>query len=332
LSIHLTLTRKEPAMSTFKKATKATARLRLALVGPPGAGKTYTALTLAKHLGQRVALIDTERGSASKYADLFDFDALELESHSPAAYVTAIHAAEAAGYDVLVIDSLSHAWNGRGGALEMVDAIAARSKSGNSFTAWREVTPHHNALLDAILGAKCHVIATLRSKVEYAVDRDERTGKLAPRKIGLAPVQRDGLEYEFDVVGELDQENTLAVTKTRCPALSGKALRKPGKDLADVLSQWLGAGTPAAGRDMARLEERIAHKSTELNTKRITGPDQLRRDVLAWGQEQGLAGAIRDWPAARWQEIIDAVRGLESRYVADRGAYLAGGPSVNGVS
>jgi hypothetical protein len=227
----------------FKKATKTQARLRLALIGPSGSGKTYTALTLAQHLGERVAVIDTERGSASKYADLFAFDALELDTFSPLTYVDAIKAAEAAGYDVLVIDSLSHAWMGKEGALEQVDRVAARSKSNNSYTAWRDVTPMHTALIDAMLQTRCHLIVTMRAKTEYVLEANSK-GKMEPRKVGMAPIQRDGMEYEFDVVGDMDFDNTLIVTKSRCSALTGAVIGKPGKELADALKAWLTDGAP----------------------------------------------------------------------------------------
>jgi|LSQX01.2.fsa_nt_gb hypothetical protein len=227
----------------FKQATKKDSKLRLGLVGPAGSGKTFTALTVAKHFGGRVAVIDSEHGSASKYADLFNFDVLELDSFSPQNYVAAIKEAEKAGYDILVIDSLSHAWAGKDGALEQVDKAAARSKSGNSFAAWREVTPMHNAMVDAIMGAKLHVIATLRSKSEYVLEANDR-GKKVPRKVGMAPIQRDGLEYEFDIVGDLNWENRLIVTKTRCPELAGAVIHKPGQEFAEVMKQWL-SGTPS---------------------------------------------------------------------------------------
>lgn len=226
------------ARSGFKKATKGSGKLRLALAGPAGSGKTYTSLSVACALGQPVAVVDTERGSASKYADMFDFDVLELESFHPDRYVEAIHDAEAAGYAVLVIDSLSHAWMGKDGALELVDKAARRSQSSNSFAAWREVTPSHNAMVDAIVGAGLHVIVTMRSKQEYVQEKDDR-GRTVIRKVGLAPVQRDGLEYEFDVYGDLDNDNTLIVGKTRCPALSGAVLKKPGAALAQTLTEWL---------------------------------------------------------------------------------------------
>jgi len=224
---------------TFQKATKGSARLRLALIGAAGSGKTYTALSIAQHLGGPVAVIDTERGSASKYSDVFQFDVLELESFSPQTYIAAIQAAEEAGYRVLIIDSLSHAWTGKEGALDQVDRVARRNQAGNTFGAWRDVTPMHNAMVDAIIGARLHIIGTLRAKTEYVQEKNEKTGKTSVRKIGMAPVQRDGLEYEFDVVADLDQDNNLLVGKTRCPAIAGAVFPKAGKDIARKLANWL---------------------------------------------------------------------------------------------
>lgn len=228
-------------MFKFEKATKRQSRLRLALIGTSGSGKTYSALNIAQHLG-KVAVIDTERGSASKYADLFPFDVLELDTFSPLTYAEAIQSAEAAGYTVIVIDSLSHAWMGKEGALEQVDKSAKRSQSGNSFAAWRDVTPMHNALVDAMLQSKCHIIATMRAKSEYVLEANEK-GKMTPRKIGLAPIQRDGLEYEFDVVADMDMDNNMIVSKTRCPNIAGAVIHKPGKDVAEILTAWLSDGT-----------------------------------------------------------------------------------------
>lgn len=239
-------------MSMFKKATRAQAKLRMALVGPSGAGKTYTALSIARHLGSRVAVIDTEHGSASKYAgDAADFDVLELETFAPRTYVEAIKAAEREGYDVIVIDSLSHAWMGKGGALEMVDAAAKRSQSKNTFMAWRDVTPEHNALVDAIVQCRAHVIVTMRAKTEYVMEEDNR-GKKTPVKIGLAPIQRDGLEYEMDVVADVNLEHDFMVSKTRCKSLDKSVFRCAGEDVASILKAWLSDGAPAAERATAR--------------------------------------------------------------------------------
>ncbi len=229
----------------FTKATKRQAKLRLALIGPAGSGKTMTALKLATSLGERVALVDTERGSASKYADEFTFDTIALESFEPETLIEAVHAAESAGYDVLVVDSWSAFWTGKGGALEQVDMATARSRSKNAFTdGWREVTPMHNRMIDAIVGSKLHVIATMRVKTEYVIEENAH-GKKVPRKIGLAPVQRAGVEYEFDVTADLDPDNNLIVDKTRCKALKGKVWKCAGEEMAALLKSWLTDGAPA---------------------------------------------------------------------------------------
>lgn len=238
----------------FTRASKKQSRLRLGFVGPSGSGKTFSAIKVARELvgpNGRIAVIDTEHGSAAKYAGEFDFDVLELETFAPTTYVDAIHAAEDAGYDVVVIDSLTHAWTGKEGALEQVDNAAARNR-GNSYVAWRDVTPQHNALIDAMVGSKIHVIATMRAKTEYVLE-DDGKGKKVPRKIGMAPVQRDGMEYEFDVVGDLDQDHKFIVTKTRCAALDNKVILKPGRELAETLRNWLtdGVEEPAVSAQIA---------------------------------------------------------------------------------
>lgn len=289
-------------MSGFKKASKKAARLRLALMGPSGSGKTFTALRVGCALGAKVAVVDTERGSASKYADRFTFDVMELDNFHPDNFVRAINDASAAGYDVLVIDSLSHAWNGKDGALEQVDKAAARSKSKNSFDAWREVTPMQTALVDTILRARCHVIVTMRSKQEYVLETNER-GKQVPRKVGMAPVQRDGMEYEFDVIGDMD-ESKLVVTKSRCPALAKAVVNEPGEEFAATLKAWLSDGeqapepmrepapqTPAAKPGTGRAESKVTHLPV---AGRETPFDRMVADAKAQGIEWGeLAPRIR---------------------------------------
>jgi hypothetical protein len=196
-------------MSSFKKATRKSAKLRAALCGTSGSGKTYSALLLARGLGERVAVIDTERGSAELYSDLYEFDAAQLEPpFTPQRYVSLIKEA-AQHYDVLIIDSLSHAWAGEGGVLAMHDNATKADRAGNSYTAWRNVTPQHNQLVDAILNAPCHVIVAMRSKTAYEMV-DDGKGKKKPLKIGLAPVQRDGMEYEFTLVWDISTDSHVA--------------------------------------------------------------------------------------------------------------------------
>lgn len=229
----------------FTKATKTQSKLRFALIGPPGSGKTLTALEIATGLGGKIALIDTEHKSASKYADLYDFDAAELETFAPDVYIKAIQEAERFGYNVLIIDSLSHAWTGIGGVLEIVDRAKNANASKNGFNAWSVGTPKHNALVEAILRCKCHVIATMRSKTEWVIETGAN-GKSAPRKVGLGAVQRDGVEYEFDFVGLMDHAHTLTIDKTRWSALEAATLEKPDLNLGLKLLEWLNDGATLA--------------------------------------------------------------------------------------
>jgi DNA polymerase III delta prime subunit len=235
----------------FQKATKRKMKLRCALEGPPGSGKTYTALRVGRALvgpEGRIAVIDTERGSASKYSDEFDFDVVELDTYAPATFVEMIREAEAQGYDLLIIDSLSHAWMGAEGMLDQVDKIAKRRQYSSNFPAWKDANPQERELWDAMLGCGMHLVATLRTKTEYVIeDQTGRDGKKrsVPKKVGLAPIQREGMEYEFDLVAEINTDHDFIVTKTRCKALTDKCYSPAGEEVAEVLRDWLGHGGDA---------------------------------------------------------------------------------------
>lgn len=242
----------------FEKVTRERNLLRLALDGPAGSGKTYTALRfafgIAKREGGRVAVLDTEHNSASLYAGEspdgvpWEWDQVAPQHFAPSMYTQVIEEAGRAGYKVLVIDSLSHAWMGTGGALDQVDRGKARQGGGGSFGAWRDVTPQHNAMIDAILRSPCHIIATLRTKTEYALGEDER-GKTKVEKLGMKPIQRDGVEYEFTIVCDLDQDHKLSVSKTRCPLIDGKIVKNPTADFLNPVLDWLYKGVPAAAKE-----------------------------------------------------------------------------------
>lgn len=150
----------------FQKASKSKSKLRLAIFAPAGGGKSRTSLSIAKGLGGKVAVIDTERGSASKYADRFDFDVCELLEPTIDNYVKTIN--DAIGYDVLIIDSLSHGW---ADLLQEVEKIAQAKFRGNTWSAWSEGTPKQRKLVDAILSYPGHVIATMRVKTEWTVQQ-----------------------------------------------------------------------------------------------------------------------------------------------------------------
>jgi hypothetical protein len=256
----------------FKKATKAAAKLRLGLTGPSGSGKTYTALAIGTHLGKKVAVVDTERGSASLYADRFAFDALDLPDLEPETYMEAIRAAGKAGYDVLVVDSFSHAWEK---LKDRVDSIAKAKYRGNSWSAWSELTPIQNELIETILQYPGHVIATLRTKTAWETEKDERTGKAKPVKVGLAPIQREGVDYEFTIVLELSEGGLAKVGKTRWSAIADKVFVKPGEDFAKNLLGWLGSSeavapaTPSAEDPVAKKRAWLMARGAELPPSRV---------------------------------------------------------------
>ena len=225
----------------IKKAVKSAAKLRMAVFGPSGAGKTMTSLRVAHGLGGKVGVIDTERGSASKYSDRWPFDVIELDDHDIRKYTGAIRAFADAGYDVLVVDSLTHAWDW---LLAFVDKLGATKYRGNKWSAWSEATPMQQALIDAILSYPGHVIATMRAKTEWAQETDDR-GKTKPVRIGMGPKQREGVEYEFDLLLELNTENVGRFIKDRTGRYQDVVVEKPGEDLGRELAAWLSDGAPA---------------------------------------------------------------------------------------
>lgn len=277
----------------FVKAKKSQAKLRLALAGPSGSGKTWTSLAIASGLGSKIAVIDTERGSASLYADTHEFDVLELDSFSPDKFIDAIHCAESAGYETIIIDSLSHAWMGKDGALEMVDNEQKKARSGNSFTAWRNVTPRHNALVDAIIGSKCHIISTLRTKTEWVMEDDGR-GKKVPRKVGLDYVQRANLEYEYTIVGDLDHEHNLVISKTRYPDLADKVVSRPGKILGEQLREWLNSGEAAIAKESEPSPVTITEPTSLTDMQRVR--DELSAITELMGGKDRVTGILGSWP------------------------------------
>lgn len=231
---------------TFTPATKEQAKARIALAGPSGSGKTYTALITAQALagaGGKVAVIDTERESASLYADEFAFDTLTMHTYDPRDLVRALAAAAEAGYGAVVVDSLSHFWMGTAGMLEQVDNAAKRSYGGNSFGGWKEARPMERQMIDAILAYPGHVIVTMRTKTEWVVQENER-GRKEPKKIGTKPEQREGIEYEFTIVGDMDLEHTLVVSKSRAKPLADAVIRRPDEQFGLTVLEWLGQGKP----------------------------------------------------------------------------------------
>jgi energy-coupling factor transporter ATP-binding protein EcfA2 len=269
----------------FAPATKSASKARIALCGPSGSGKTYTALSLAARLAERIegniAVIDTERGSASKYVGTngWQFDTVTPDKFSPVSLTELLGVASGAGYAVTIVDSWSHYWSGTDGMQEQADR---RAKGGNSFSGWKEIKPDERRMIDAMVSYPGHLIVTMRSKTQYVIEQIERNGRTTnvPKKIGLKPDQREGIEYEFDLVGDLDLDNVLTVSKSRIPILSRAIIEQPGPDFADSIADWLEEGTQSTGVD----EYRTRALASGLSTKELVA---LHAEV----KKSGLLGA-----------------------------------------
>lgn len=230
----------------FAPATKYQTKLRAAFDGISGSGKTFSMMMFLRELvgpEGRIAIIDTEHGAARKYSDTFKFDVCELTDYSIDSYRRAMDAA--AKYDAVGIDSLSHAWRD---VLEKVDQITARSRGGNAFTSgWRDMSPAHNGFVDALLAHPTHLVCTVRRKADYVMET--RDGKQIPKKVGMAMEQRNGLEYEFDVVADFDLDSHITISKHRLQSrLEPYKNAFTWKDIpkfAGICKEWLTDGAPA---------------------------------------------------------------------------------------
>lgn len=232
----------------IRKAQRMKAKLRLGIAAPSGAGKTYSALLMAFGLGGKIGMVDTEHGSGHLYAHLGEYDVISIEApYTVAKYTEAIKAFEQAGYNSIIIDSLSHAWAGDGGLLDKQGKMADRGT--NSFAAWRTITPEHNALVDAMLRSPCHIIATMRAKQDYVLETNDK-GKQQPKKVGMAPVQREGMEYEFTVMLDVDMHHVASASKDRTSLFDGRYFKISQETGAELL-QWLEAG--AEGPDVEAI-------------------------------------------------------------------------------
>lgn len=287
-------------MIQFEPATKKASKARIALCGPSGSGKTYTGLALATALSDRVAVIDTERGSASKYVGLngWQFDTVTPDKFSPLSLVETLGVAAGAGYPAVLIDSLSHYWMGSDGMLEQVDK---RGRNGNNFSGWKEVRPDERKMIDALLTYPGHLIVTMRSKTEYVIEDNDK-GKKAPRKVGTKPEQREGIEYEFDVIGDMDLDNRLTISKTRISSLAGEVFVHPGVDLARTISDWLADGIDVPS--VAEYRDRVVGAESRgplLEILREVEAAQLSNAPTV--DDEGRPTVLRDFIVARGQSL-----------------------------
>lgn len=234
-----------PEQSPFRPASKAGRKGRLSIQGMSGAGKTWTGLSIAHGLseGRKFAVIDTEAGAASLYAGIggIQFDTVSMDRYDPRDLVRILDSAAQAGYPTVFVDSLSHFWKGTDGTLAQVEKASSRY-GGNKFAGWKDGTPMQNDMVAAILGYPGHVVCSMRSYTEWVLDGSK------PKRVGMRPDQRKGIEYEFDVAVAMDIDNRLEVLKSRCPVLNRKVIDRPNgaRDIAGPLLAWLTANPEPA--------------------------------------------------------------------------------------
>jgi hypothetical protein len=224
----------------IRKANKKQKKLRVLLSASSGSGKTYGALKLAYGITNdwtKICVIDTERDSASIYADFGEYSTLKLDPpYSPERYIDAISAAEESEFEVIIIDSITHEWSGEGGCLDI------HNKLGGTFNDWGKVTPRHNRFIDKMLRSSAHIIATVRRKEEYSITQTA-TGRVKVEKLGLQEVQRDGMSYEFDIVFEITNQNHLAnATKDRTNLFVSRPEFLITEDTGNEVREWANKG------------------------------------------------------------------------------------------
>ncbi|AJR16724.1 AAA ATPase/RecA recombinase (plasmid) [Leptospira interrogans serovar Linhai str. 56609] len=270
---------------TFVKATKEQSKLRAAIFGPSGSGKTYSCLSMAQGMGKKIAVIDSERGSSAKYSDRFEFDICQLTDRSIDSYIAMMREAGKLGYDVLIIDSGTHAWQE---LLEDVDKIAKTKFAGNSYAAWSEGTPKQKKLISALYDFPGHLFFTMRSKTEYVLETN-RSGKQAPKRVGLAPEQGKGVEYEFDILIELSIDHYASVSKDRTGKFQDKIIEKPGKEFGEELASWLSEGVAPKPKPEKALAEKEDPSSLGPAQQEQPAPKKLDKsletklaDTKAW--------------------------------------------------
>lgn len=282
----------------FIKAERKKSKLRLALCGVSGSGKTTAALQIARGLGGRTALIDTENRSASLYADQFDFDTLDLEApYTPERYIEAIEAAELQGYDNIIIDSMSHEWMGTGGCLEINDEIARKLFKNNTFTAWSKTTPRHTKFLEKIVTSKSHIIATVRMKAEHI--QDLQTKKV--HRVGMKYEMRDNFEFEFTTVFNIDREGHFAVASKDRTNLFGDEPIHIDENTGVILDEWLNSG-----KNFYMSDENLVTLNELLNVLDEATQNKVRSKYPNFAEERDT----------RFSEISTGLNTLKSRMLA----------------
>ena len=262
----------------FSPAVRSSAKIKLAITGPSGSGKTKGALLIALGLGaKKIAVIDSENGSASLYSKEFAFDtALIGPPYTTEKYIAAINNAIESGYDCLIVDSISHAWAGEGGILEQKGQMDERG--GNSYTNWNKFTTKQQAFLARILNSPIDMICTMRSKQDYVLSENSK-GKLAPTKVGMAPVQREGAEYEFTTVLDVAMNHEARPSKDRTGIFDDQSFRIT-KKTGELIREWLN-GADVKVAPPKEIEQPVVDEMEELRGEVALLANQVRDSAQA---------------------------------------------------
>lgn len=239
-----------------RKAQKHSVKLKMAIQGPSGSGKTEGALALATNFtpNAKILVVDTENDSASLYADRYEFDTISLTApYTSERYKKAMQVAAAGGYDVLIVDSLTQQWDGEGGILRRKEE--KDRSGGNSFTNWASFTPEHTGFMEFIKQLPVHTICTMRTKQAYVLEKNDR-GKETPRKVGLDPIQRDGTEYEYTIVFDVNMAHRATTSKNRTTLFqTDDPIDLASPKVAGEIRDWLANGLPPMYADTIQVQK-----------------------------------------------------------------------------
>lgn len=270
-----------------KKAVREKIYTKIALMAPSGGGKTYGALRLATGMAQeieketgkkaKILMGNTEQKRGYYYADEFSYDIVDIEApHNPEKYVELINFAVDNGYDVLIIDSSSHEWEGKGGCLDL------QTQAGGNYQAWSKVTPRHQKFIDAIAESPIHIIATMRGKDQYETTKDEKTGKMSVQKLGVGAKQRDGFEYEFTCTFLIDQKtNTSEIQKDNTHIFENQGATILTEKHGAQIIQWANSGKePEPKYDYKKAQKEIIDLATKLGGSKDPKVKAATIDIL----------------------------------------------------
>lgn len=293
----------------LRKATRQQAKLRVGVSGPAGSGKTYSAIVLAKSIASdisKVAIIDTENGSADLYAHLGDFNVIRLSApYTPERYIEAIAACEAGGMEVCIIDSVTHEWDGKGGLLESNELLGQSKFKGNNWAAWSVTTPRHQKFIESITTSSMHMITTARSKTDTIQTEDKKI-----KKVGLKEIQREGFEYELTLNFTLDRDGHYAIaSKDRTGLFIDRDPFMITPETGKELKNWAESGIDPA--EFAAKEAELKEKEArELLIKQAEATKvALKSKIMSQVKTLGLDVAVYPTPEEKKAAVEDFVKG-----------------------